>query len=447
MEIPREHKGRYFYHFTHIDNIPSIVECGGLLSTNIKNRENIGHHNIANMSIQSRRSEMQVTAGPGGVVHDYVPFYFATVNPMLLGLLNRKLVDQPYICFVAISIEKLLDERVVYTNASANTINSPDFYDDPKDLYQLEWELIDSRHWGEGSEAEKHQRMAEVLVYGKVPLDWIECFIVFNNFAKKKIEDSFKNARVHCPNISYEPFCNRYFFFTKFFFAGRENETLVTGPIQLREIYLNTIDTIIDNRQKGSYRNAPFYAIEHALMEIERDFCIIPELGGIYELQTDNIFHQETVSRHTIRVVDNVKDTVYFNQIGERWKNVVLFAAYLHDIGKGPREKWEKGIQQVYRDHPVDAMPMLVRILSEDIRDISDQEIRRVCLLVAYHDLMGDIIGTERDVNEMLALELNIKDLNMLAALSEADIRAIGVDWEWNIEEKLDDLIDVVLRG
>ncbi|MGQ7112742.1 DarT ssDNA thymidine ADP-ribosyltransferase family protein, partial [Escherichia sp. TWPC-MK] len=33
---------------------------------------------------QHRRSEMRVTCGPGGVVHDYVPFYFTKRSPMLL---------------------------------------------------------------------------------------------------------------------------------------------------------------------------------------------------------------------------------------------------------------------------------------------------------------------------------------------------------------------------
>lgn len=84
MRIPDKYKGRYFYHFTHIDNIESIVENNGLLSTNLKNEYGIGHHNVANMNIQNRRSEMKVTVGPGGVVHDYVPFYFASTNKMLL---------------------------------------------------------------------------------------------------------------------------------------------------------------------------------------------------------------------------------------------------------------------------------------------------------------------------------------------------------------------------
>ena len=396
MEIPTKYKNRYFFHFTHIDNIKSIVQMGGLLSTNQKKKYNIVHHNIANVDIQNRRSEMIVPIAPGGVVHDYVPFYFATINPMLLGLLNRKVVDQPYICFIAISIEKLLNENVLFTDASANTVFAPDFYSDPIDLDCLDWNLIDSMKWGENNEIERHKRMAEVLVYKKVPLEWFECFIVFNDYCRKKIKDCYGEFLGYYPQISYEPFHNRRFFFTKFFFSKRKNETLVTGPIQLRECYHEVVHFIVEKRKNGSYINARFENINHALSEIGKNFCVIPELAGIYGLKTDNQVHLETVSDHTIKVVNNVNGTIFYNMIEEEWKSVVLFAAYLHDIGKGPREKWSDGIQHVYADHPMDALPMVLKILSEDIRDINENEIDRICLLVAYHDLMGDIIAKGR---------------------------------------------------
>lgn len=446
MAIPSAFKDRYFFHFTHIDNIKSIVQTGGLLSTNEKRKNNIDHHNIANVNIQNRRSEMKVPIAPGGVVHDYVPFYFATINPMLLGLLNRKVVDQPYICFIAVSIEKLLEENVIFTDASANTIFAPGFYNNPIDLECLDWDLIDSMKWGEKNENERHKRMAEVLVYEKVPLEWFECFIVFNNYCRIKIEKCYRELGVLCPKISYEPFHNRHFFFTKFFFPERRNETLVTGPIQLREEFYKTVECIISNRGNGSCTDAQFENVDHALTEIKKNFCVIPELEGIYQLQTDNQIHQETVSGHTIKVVNNVKKTMFYDMIGEKWKHVVLLAAYLHDIGKGPKEKWTNGIQKVYADHPVDALPMVTRILSEDIKDIDDKQIRRICLLVAYHDLMGDIIGKERAKSELLELNLNKKDLYMLAALTTADIQSIGIGWEKNIVKKVEDLIDEMLR-
>lgn len=441
MSIPNAYKGRYFYHFTHIDNIESIVKNDGLFSTNLKRERGIEHHNIANVNIQYRRSTMQVSVEPGGVVHDYVPFYFASVNPMLLGLLDKKLIDQPYICFIAISIERLLEDSVVFTDKSANANIPPHFFKDPTDLDKLTWDLIDSRKWGEKSEEERQLRMAEVLIHREVPLDWIDSFIVFNKIGKTKVKMVYESYGINCPSISYDWFNNRPFFFTKFFWKGRENETLVTGPIQLQHSYLCLVDSIIKERRKGVCESPRFRDVKHALLEIEHNFCVVPELRDIYELETDNKVHKETVSEHTLSVVSNVKITEFYGRLSEKWKNVVLLAAYLHDIGKGPKEKWKNGIQKAYLDHPADAIAMLNRILTEDVEDITDKEVKRVCLLVVYHDLLGDVIGRGRDVNEIHELELSKTELIMLAALTEADIKAIGGVWAYDINEKLDDLI------
>lgn len=89
MAISNIHKGKYIFHFTDLRNLDSIVK-NALLSTNEKKRLGIKHHNIANQTIQARRDEMDVTVEPGGKIHDYVPFYFSSINPMLLSLLNHK---------------------------------------------------------------------------------------------------------------------------------------------------------------------------------------------------------------------------------------------------------------------------------------------------------------------------------------------------------------------
>ena len=76
MSIPTEHRTRYVYHMTHLENLESILQ-NELLSTNEKTRLGIKHKNIANHGIQNRRAAMNVTCGPMGTVHDYVPFYFS----------------------------------------------------------------------------------------------------------------------------------------------------------------------------------------------------------------------------------------------------------------------------------------------------------------------------------------------------------------------------------
>ena len=83
---------KFFYHFTHLDNLESILK-NGLICTNSKIKLGIEHYNIANKSIQERRSRMEIICEDNikyGYVHDYVPFYFSTRTPMLLSLINQK---------------------------------------------------------------------------------------------------------------------------------------------------------------------------------------------------------------------------------------------------------------------------------------------------------------------------------------------------------------------
>lgn len=446
MNIPEEYRGRFFYHFTHVDNIDSIVENGALLSTNLKKKYGISHHNIANVDIQNRRSEMKVPVGPGGVVHDYVPFYFTSINPMLLGLLNRKVIDQPYICFIAVSIDKIVNDSVIFTDASANTRLLPNFYDSPDDLSRLNWELIDSKKWKDSSDKEKHQRMAEVLVHHKVPLSWIDSYIVFNKIAKQKIEDTYKREELGKPKVSFDWFAGRPFFFTKFFLEERKDETLVTGPIQLERGFRHVVGGINEKLSKCDLSNAKFENIQEALDMLENDFCILPELEGIYELYTENSMHLESVSEHTIKVVEKLPESRFYYLLNDEEKNIVKLSAYLHDIGKGPKTKWENGVQRVYPDHPADAIPMLKRILTEEFREITEKQVKYICLLVIYHDLMGEIIGKGRSIEELCSLQLSRRELYMLAALSEADICSICNSWMDDIFTKLNDLIDKVLR-
>jgi hypothetical protein len=85
MAIPEKFKDKYFYHFTHIENLDSILS-NGFFSTNEKNTLGINHNDVPNGNIQGRRANMVVPVKPYGKIHDYVPFYFCSTNPMLLGV-------------------------------------------------------------------------------------------------------------------------------------------------------------------------------------------------------------------------------------------------------------------------------------------------------------------------------------------------------------------------
>lgn len=446
MTIPDNHKWRYIFHFTDIHNLDSIVK-NGLLCPNIKKERGIIHKNIANMNIQERRAKMDVTAGPGGKVHDYVPFYFSSINPMLLTLLNQKNVDQPFIIYFCVKIQRLLQDDAVFTDASANTNEAPNFYSDPKELDKLDWELIDKRTWGKGTDEEKHKKMAEAFIHHTVELKDIDCIVVWNKSVKEEVEKVFRDNNLEPPTIvldGYEKLQKYKFYYTKFFIPGQTDHTLVKGPLQLLCEYQNLLKRIKEKRKKKT--NYTFQTIGDLVAAIDNDFTVLPELKELVDLQQNYSPHEDTVEEHTKIVVAGIKKQTFYNQAPLKTKALLKLAAYLHDIGKGPKSKWDDGIMnRAYPDHPADAVPMLERILTDEIANISDEEIRQLCMLVIYHDIVGDCIKRGRDIKQIVKIIKDENDLEMLSAMAIADTKAISSLWAMEIASNKDHFCNEVL--
>jgi hypothetical protein len=431
MSIPEEYKGKYFYHFTHIENLESICK-NGLLSTNKKKELGIDHVNVANMTIQERRSNMDVTCTPFGKVHDYVPFYWCTVNPMMIALLNAKNIDQQHLVFLAVSIEKLLDENSVFTSYSANTADPPDFYNHVTNLGNLDWEAINLRRWSSEDDDERHRRMAEVLIYEQVPFSMIDSVITWNPSYRKIVEEGLEKLVENPPKVVDTKFNSRYFYFTQYPHAP--TKSLVTGPYWLKRHFEETVENIKKKRSELPPNHIFAHNnISNLIDAITDDFCVLPELKGIHQLETVNDVHSENVSDHTLNVVNNLTESDCYSEFIESEQNILKLSAFLHDIGKGPKSKWKNsnppGKQPAFPDHPVDALPMLERILSEEIEEIANNEVRLTCLLVAYHDLIGEIIGKGRDIEQLVNIIESEKEFDMLNCLNRADVASFRNGW------------------
>ena len=80
------------FHITAIANFPGIFAARALFSKSAGNLFGIAYQNIAHAGAQRARLIRTVPDPPGGVVHDFVPFYFAPRSPMLYALNGEKVV-------------------------------------------------------------------------------------------------------------------------------------------------------------------------------------------------------------------------------------------------------------------------------------------------------------------------------------------------------------------
>ncbi len=184
------------YHITPIDNLESIISEGGLLAYNVMLETGTNYTNIAYENIQDRRARIRVPCGAGGVLHDYVPFYFAPRSPMLYtinqGNVPNYTQGQAALIHLVSDVEDI-DARgldFVFTDGHA-VMQFTDFFDDLDYLGAIDWDVMESRYWSDTNEDNdrKRRRQAEFLVRNFFPWELITEIGVINYTIQSQVEN------------------------------------------------------------------------------------------------------------------------------------------------------------------------------------------------------------------------------------------------------------------
>lgn len=151
------------YHITHIDNLESILSEGGLLAYNVMLETQTNYTNIAYENIQDRRATIRVPCGGGGVLHDYVPFYFAPRSPMLYTI-NRGNVKsytqgQSTVIHLVSYVENIEVAGLSFVFTDGHAVMAfTDFFDDLNYLSAIDWDVMESRYWNDTNEDNDRKR-------------------------------------------------------------------------------------------------------------------------------------------------------------------------------------------------------------------------------------------------------------------------------------------------
>ena len=81
------------FRFVHVDNLEVTLRRDVLHAPNHTPNDELSFQTIHNTEIQEKRKQPTIPCGPGGVIHDYVPFYFGYLSPMMLQLNTAKRPD------------------------------------------------------------------------------------------------------------------------------------------------------------------------------------------------------------------------------------------------------------------------------------------------------------------------------------------------------------------
>ena len=190
------------YHITHLKNLRPIIRSGALLPVSALRRTSAQFTTIAYQDIQDKRSVTLVPCGLGGMLHDYVPFYFAPRSPMLCAISYGRVPscqNQAAVVHLVSTAQAIDDYGLDFAFTDGHAIMAfTEFYDDLDDLQEMDWKVMKAKYWSDTLEDmdRKRRRQAEFLVHGPVPWSLVTEIAVMDRSVEKKVKSLLEREGV-----------------------------------------------------------------------------------------------------------------------------------------------------------------------------------------------------------------------------------------------------------
>jgi hypothetical protein len=186
-------KNGLIFRITHIANVPWILDHGLHCRTTAERDPN--YVEIGNPELIEKRTLKQVPIAPGGVLSDYIPFYFTPHSPMLLniktgyqGVTKRPMSE---IVILVSSLPALARKGIpfVFTDRHAY-LQMASFFSDLAQLNRIPWDLLQNRDFKRDvSDPGKFERyQAEALVYRCLPITGLSGIMCYGNAQKTALQ-------------------------------------------------------------------------------------------------------------------------------------------------------------------------------------------------------------------------------------------------------------------
>lgn len=190
------------YHFTHIDNLSALINTGAILCKNEMTKNNAVYKSSAFDSVQEQRQIHPVPVSPNGTIHDYVPFYFNSLSPMLYTIKNGNIdgVEMQDLVFFKSTVQAVENSgcKFAFTDGHGIMVLS-DYYNDLANLDKIPWNVVNAEYWNDFPDG-KRLRQSEFLVYNKFDWSLVQTIGVYNNNVLNRVK-SLVNGLTHQPYV------------------------------------------------------------------------------------------------------------------------------------------------------------------------------------------------------------------------------------------------------
>jgi len=196
-------KATYIYRIIHRENLQLIIDEGKLAAPNFVQNKN--YISIGETDLIRQRGSKPILIAPYGNMRDYISFYFGVRSPMLYCIwkgFDVAMRPQKDIIYLISSIEKLHELNIKYIFTDGHSFAAyTQFFNNPKDLNQIDWKTVNLIHWNNTPEDpdKKRRKEAECLVYKELPVAALQGIVVYNDEANDYILKVLNKNQITLP--------------------------------------------------------------------------------------------------------------------------------------------------------------------------------------------------------------------------------------------------------
>ncbi|KWV31200.1 type II toxin-antitoxin system toxin DNA ADP-ribosyl transferase DarT [Micromonospora rifamycinica] len=215
MDMRRPSRQALIMHFTHVDNLPAILETGRIIADSAVGGRLVTE--VGSVDIKASRRSRLVTCPPGGFVADYVPFYFAPRSPMMYRIARDHQAgkiglypdgDDPLVYLVS-SVDRVHQAGLPWVVSDGNCASVLTRFSGSLDdlVSMVDWPLMREISWNNIPEDQDRmrRRMAELLVPREFPLELLAGYSVRTRARETQLRRLLRSAGIINPYVAVRP--------------------------------------------------------------------------------------------------------------------------------------------------------------------------------------------------------------------------------------------------